>query len=393
MHFFVPASAARGAAAAQEPQPSPPRHQRDRTAGSRRAGAHRVPDVGASTGADGNYRLVIPGARFTRGRASPHGARTWTDPVSRTITVSPGAALTQNFQMATSTLLLESVVARAPRRRPARKVPYSVSSVMAQEVQVPPASARPPSRAGSPARPSSRGRAAGRLRPSCCACPKTSCQHRARNRCTVRDGVIVSGGADRNLARPTSGGGGGQGGRRRVAVRSRAATGSSRSPPSAARAPDTRSRLRRPPRSAAATPGAEHGGVRPLSRRTRSWRRSRDPSPPLPSTWPASYSNVRRFVRDGQAPPRDAVRIEELVTTLVRLSRSRGEHPFTVVTEWAPRPGTRATLVHVGIQGGGWTPRSSRPAPRLPGGRFRLLDSPSSCRWCRRRCGCWWRSL
>jgi len=57
----------------------------------------------------------------------------------------------------------------------------------------------------------------------------------------------------------------------------------------------------------------------------------------------ASYSNVRRFLLEGQLPPKDAVRIEEMVNYFsYEAPAARGEHPFTVVTEvadapWAPR--------------------------------------------------------
>jgi Ca-activated chloride channel family protein len=56
----------------------------------------------------------------------------------------------------------------------------------------------------------------------------------------------------------------------------------------------------------------------------------------------ASYSNVRRFLRNGQAPPPDAVRIEELLNYFrFDYPVPDGSHPFSVTAEvgaapWAP---------------------------------------------------------
>ncbi|HEX7239315.1 MAG TPA: VWA domain-containing protein, partial [Longimicrobiaceae bacterium] len=53
----------------------------------------------------------------------------------------------------------------------------------------------------------------------------------------------------------------------------------------------------------------------------------------------ASYSNVRRFLLDGELPPKDAVRIEEMVNYFsYDHPEPRGEHPFSVVTEVADAP-------------------------------------------------------
>lgn len=67
----------------------------------------------------------------------------------------------------------------------------------------------------------------------------------------------------------------------------------------------------------------------------------------------ASYSNIRRFLRNGQQPPKDAVRIEEMVNYFnYDYPEPEGEHPFTVNTEisecpWQPQH----RLLHVGLQG------------------------------------------
>lgn len=100
-------------------------------------------NVGASTGADGNYRLVIPSARIRAGHtATITASRTGLSPVSRTITLSAGATLSQNFQMATAVLLLEDVVVTGTAGAvEARKVPFDVGQVTAEDIQVPPTSA------------------------------------------------------------------------------------------------------------------------------------------------------------------------------------------------------------------------------------------------------------
>ncbi len=67
----------------------------------------------------------------------------------------------------------------------------------------------------------------------------------------------------------------------------------------------------------------------------------------------ASYANVRRFIRDGMAPPKDAVRIEELVNYFdYDYPDPEGSAPFAIVTETGPAPWNPAhRLVHVGLQG------------------------------------------
>lgn len=52
-----------------------------------------------------------------------------------------------------------------------------------------------------------------------------------------------------------------------------------------------------------------------------------------------AYANVRRFLKQGQLPPKDAVRIEELINYFPYANTSKkGEHPFGVQTEVAPAP-------------------------------------------------------
>jgi Ca-activated chloride channel family protein len=67
----------------------------------------------------------------------------------------------------------------------------------------------------------------------------------------------------------------------------------------------------------------------------------------------ASYANVRRFLEQGQMPPADAVRIEELVNYFEYDDPDpTGDEPFAVHTEVADAPwNPRHRLVRIGIQG------------------------------------------
>ncbi|MEH2241258.1 YfbK domain-containing protein [Nostoc sp.] len=67
----------------------------------------------------------------------------------------------------------------------------------------------------------------------------------------------------------------------------------------------------------------------------------------------ASYSNVRRFITQGELPPKDAVRIEELINYFTyNYPQPKGERPFSVTTEVAAAPwNPEHKLVEVGLQG------------------------------------------
>lgn len=67
----------------------------------------------------------------------------------------------------------------------------------------------------------------------------------------------------------------------------------------------------------------------------------------------ASYANVRRFLMNGQRPPVDAVRIEELVNYFdYDYAEPTGRHPFSVTTDIAPAPWRpEHRLVRIGLQG------------------------------------------
>ena len=67
----------------------------------------------------------------------------------------------------------------------------------------------------------------------------------------------------------------------------------------------------------------------------------------------ASYSNVRRFINEGQLPPKDAVRIEEMVNYFAYdYPQPVGDKPFSINTEVATAPwNPQHKLVQIGLQG------------------------------------------
>jgi Ca-activated chloride channel family protein len=67
----------------------------------------------------------------------------------------------------------------------------------------------------------------------------------------------------------------------------------------------------------------------------------------------ASYSNVRRYLNNSQKPPKDAVRIEEMINYFdYDYPQPTDEHPFSFTNEVANCPwNTNHKLVHIGIQG------------------------------------------
>ena len=66
----------------------------------------------------------------------------------------------------------------------------------------------------------------------------------------------------------------------------------------------------------------------------------------------ASYANLRRFLRDGKLPPKDAVRIEEMINYFRYdyPAPDKGE-PFSITTEIGPSPwNARYQLVRIGLK-------------------------------------------
>jgi Ca-activated chloride channel family protein len=80
----------------------------------------------------------------------------------------------------------------------------------------------------------------------------------------------------------------------------------------------------------------------------------------------ASYANVRRFLAGGRRPPRDAVRIEELVNYFrYDYPQPEGDDPFSVTVEAAACPWQAGhRIVRIGLQGRD-VRRDARPAGNL----------------------------
>jgi Ca-activated chloride channel family protein len=77
----------------------------------------------------------------------------------------------------------------------------------------------------------------------------------------------------------------------------------------------------------------------------------------------ASYSNVRRFLSANQLPPKDAVRIEELINYFdYDYPEPAGMHPFSITTEISQSPwNPKHRLVHIGLKGKGLNYEDIKP--------------------------------
>jgi Ca-activated chloride channel homolog len=89
----------------------------------------------------------------------------------------------------------------------------------------------------------------------------------------------------------------------------------------------------------------------------------------------ASYTNVRRFLTNGQRPPRDAVRIEEFLNYFrYDYPEPKGDVPFSVTTDLAVAPwASEHRLLRVGIKG-----RSLRTEAVPPSNLVFLFDVSGS---------------
>ncbi|NIM13339.1 MAG: DUF3520 domain-containing protein [Candidatus Aminicenantes bacterium] len=67
----------------------------------------------------------------------------------------------------------------------------------------------------------------------------------------------------------------------------------------------------------------------------------------------ASYSNIRRFITGNQMPPKDAVRIEEMINYFTYdYPQPEGNYPFSINTEVSTCPWNKEhQLIHIGLQG------------------------------------------
>jgi Ca-activated chloride channel homolog len=90
----------------------------------------------------------------------------------------------------------------------------------------------------------------------------------------------------------------------------------------------------------------------------------------------ASYANVRRFVRNGQKPPRDAVRIEEMVNYFTYDYPDPESDPFSITTEVARCPwNEKHKLMLIGLQG-----KRMKTEDLPPNNLVFLIDSSGSMR-------------
>ena len=83
-----------------------------------------------------------------------------------------------------------------------------------------------------------------------------------------------------------------------------------------------------------------------------------------------SYANVRRFLKQGKLPPKDAVRVEELINYFpyAYANQPEGAAPFTVSTEAAPAPwNPQHVLLRVGVKA------VERQAQSMPAANLVLL--------------------
>lgn len=80
----------------------------------------------------------------------------------------------------------------------------------------------------------------------------------------------------------------------------------------------------------------------------------------------ASYTNIRRFINNGQAVPKDAVRIEEMMNFFkYSYPQPKDNHPFSINTEYSNCPwNSKHQLLKIGLQGKN-IPTENLPASNL----------------------------
>ncbi|AWG23488.1 VWA domain-containing protein [Flavobacterium faecale] len=80
----------------------------------------------------------------------------------------------------------------------------------------------------------------------------------------------------------------------------------------------------------------------------------------------ASYTNIRRMINNGQAVPKDAVRIEEMMNFFkYNYPQPKTEHPFSINTEYSNCPwNPKHQLLKIGLQGKN-IPTDDLPASNL----------------------------
>jgi Ca-activated chloride channel family protein len=67
----------------------------------------------------------------------------------------------------------------------------------------------------------------------------------------------------------------------------------------------------------------------------------------------ASYTNIRRFINEGQKVPKEAVRVEEMMNFFkYNYPQPTGQHPFSINTELSDAPWNKnSQLLRIGLQG------------------------------------------
>ncbi|WP_363319836.1 VWA domain-containing protein [Flavobacterium sp.] len=67
----------------------------------------------------------------------------------------------------------------------------------------------------------------------------------------------------------------------------------------------------------------------------------------------ASYTNIRRFINNGQPVPKDAVRVEEMINFFkYNYPQPQNQHPFSINTEYSESPWNgKHKLLKIGLQG------------------------------------------
>ncbi|KVV15580.1 magnesium chelatase subunit D [Flavobacterium sp. TAB 87] len=80
----------------------------------------------------------------------------------------------------------------------------------------------------------------------------------------------------------------------------------------------------------------------------------------------ASYTNIRRFINNGQKVPKDAVRVEEMVNFFkYNYTQPKNKDPFSITTELSDSPwNTKNQILKIGLQGKD-IPTTDLPASNL----------------------------
>ncbi|RZJ33063.1 MAG: DUF3520 domain-containing protein, partial [Flavobacterium sp.] len=83
----------------------------------------------------------------------------------------------------------------------------------------------------------------------------------------------------------------------------------------------------------------------------------------------ASYTNIRRFINNGQTVPKDAVRVEEMINFFkYKYPQPQDQHPFSINSEYSECPwNQKHKLLRIGLQG------KNLPTEKLPASNLVFL--------------------